>query len=81
MMYISDNFFIVKCCPHSPLQDGSFRSPLPESASQENDNSAGKMKKSLFLAENNLFFSTAEKIKYLTMTDAKLVWMPDTFFR
>lgn len=23
----------------------------------------------------------AEKIKYLTMTDAKLVWMPDTFFR
>lgn len=23
----------------------------------------------------------AAKIKYLTMTDAKKVWMPDTFFR
>ena len=23
----------------------------------------------------------SDKIKYLTMTDAKKVWMPDTFFR
>jgi hypothetical protein len=50
-----------------------------------NDNSAGKMKKSLILQKIIIYFflsfSSAEKIKYLTMTDAKLVWMPDTFFR
>jgi hypothetical protein len=47
-----------------------------------NDNSAGKMKKNLsFLQKIISFFLSAEKIKYLTMTDAKLVWMPDTFFR
>ena len=28
-----------------------------------------------------LIFFFAAKIKYLTMTDAKKVWMPDTFFR
>ena len=26
-------------------------------------------------------FKSAGKIKYLTMTDASKVWMPDTFFR
>jgi hypothetical protein len=77
---ISDIFFIVN--------PSGWIIPLSSSGVRftRNDNSAGKMKKnSLFLAENNLFFylsfSSAEKIKYLTMTDAKLVWMPDTFFR
>ena len=28
-----------------------------------------------------IFFQNIERIKYLTMTDAKKVWMPDTFFR
>ena len=28
-----------------------------------------------------IFFENTERIKYLTMTDAKKVWMPDTFFR
>ncbi len=27
------------------------------------------------------FFFTADKIRYLTMTDSSKVWMPDTFFR
>ena len=30
---------------------------------------------------DHLFFSFLAKIQYLTMTDAKKVWMPDTFFR
>ena len=29
----------------------------------------------------NLTFSDSGRIKYLTMTDARKVWMPDTFFR
>jgi hypothetical protein len=29
----------------------------------------------------NVVFACAERIKYLTMTDATKVWMPDTFFR
>ena len=33
---------------------------------------------------SNIFereIKTAGHIRYLTMTDAKLIWMPDTFFR
>ena len=34
---------------------------------------------------NNLFafyiYLSSERIKYLTLTDASKVWMPDTFFR
>ena len=36
----------------------------------------GKSLLSLFVK-----YKFSDKIKYLTMTDAKKVWMPDTFFR
>jgi hypothetical protein len=69
-----------------PFPPSGWIIPLSSSGVRftRNDNSAGKMKKisppkkiiSFFLS-----LLSAEKIKYLTMTDAKLVWMPDTFFR
>ena len=34
------------------------------------------------ILKGNIFkFENLEKIKYLTLTDASKVWMPDTFFR
>jgi hypothetical protein len=35
----------------------------------------------LLLISSYVAFACAERIKYLTMTDATKVWMPDTFFR
>ncbi len=80
-MSLSNFFFIVNAAPIPPFRMDHSASPLPESASPRNDNSAGKMKKNLSFLQKIIYFFPAEKIKYLTMTDAKLVWMPDTFFR